>query len=113
MSCLTEYEMLEGVIFEGERKLKSLREKIDLDKRRLSQLRKQCRHDWSESVYEPEREEAYIIPGDKPGTMGSDFRGPTQVTAKTIDKWTRKCSRCGWVQETTRSAARDGKEPVW
>jgi hypothetical protein len=58
-------------------------------------------HQWGDTIYDPIREEAYTIPGDPPGTMGIDWRGPTPVPAKTTDRWSRTCNRCGRTETTT------------
>jgi len=69
---------------------------------KLRSARAACQHKWGETRYTPEHKEAYTIPGDPPGTMGVDWRGPTDVPAKTTKKWTRQCESCGLTQTTTQ-----------
>jgi len=65
----------------------------------LRRLEERCTHKW-EVQYTPHHKAAYTIPGDPVGSMGVDWRGPLDVPAKTIMKWTRTCSVCGMVQTT-------------
>ena len=58
-----------------------------------------CKHKFQE-VYDPICHDAYTIPGDPPGTMGVDWRGPCYVPAETIPRWKRTCERCGLIQYT-------------
>jgi hypothetical protein len=72
-------------------------------KGQLNALQEACRHRghvWGQVQYVPEHHPAYTIPGDPPGTMGVDRRGPCDVPSKTIPRWTRECSDCGLVQTT-------------
>ncbi len=72
---------------------------------RLRRIEENCnggRHNWGEVKNESYYEAGYTIPGDEPGTMGSDFRGPTYVSGGTRPKYTRTCKNCGKVQTTTR-----------
>lgn len=88
--------------------IRRLRKEIELldvslkaKREQLQQIVDKCSHNWSEHRYTPEHYEGYTIPGDPPGTMGSDWRGPTYVEPKTVKKWTRECLVCGEVQTTT------------
>ncbi len=65
-----------------------------------------CAHDWGNPTYNPIVTEAYTDPGDPPGTMGIDWRGPCYVPSTKRDRWTRQCSICGHIQETTNSTNR-------
>lgn len=67
-----------------------------------------CQHDWTNPVYDPIRHEAYTSPGDPPGTMGVDWRGPVHVPASTEKRWKRECRKCGKVEFTTRSVQLPG-----
>lgn len=102
-------------------KYNELQRQIDAKEAELKRLKaqqarvvKECNHDWTEE-YTPEYKEAYTIPGDKPGTMGVDFRGPCHVPAKTIKKWTRTCKKCGCKQVTSRSTTetQTTQKPAW
>ena len=71
-------------------------------KQQVDQLESSCQHDWPVAVYDPEYKDAYTIPGDAPGTMGVDRRGPSHVPAKTTKRWRRVCRQCGKIQTTER-----------
>jgi hypothetical protein len=90
----------------AERKAKALREQ-------LNAARRACRHSWGEVKYVPEYHEGYTIPGDPPGTMGVDWRGPFYVPATTTRRWERTCAACGLAQRTecVRRASAAGATP--
>jgi len=73
------------------------------DRERLAALYRRCSHQWGDIIYDPIYHEAYTSPGDPPGTMGVDWRGPTHVPAQTIKRWRRVCKLCGKVEETQRT----------
>jgi hypothetical protein len=79
----------------------------------LSRIRAACRHPWPAPVYTPQYIEGYTTPGDPPGTMGIDWRGPVHVPSKTIPKWTRTCPECGLTQVTERTQDHVTKSPVF
>ncbi len=76
----------------------------------LDQAEKNCRHEW-DVVRDDLREGGYTIPGDPPGTMGIDWRGPCHVPAKTTPRWRRTCRVCGKVEYTTRIETEEIKHP--
>ncbi len=80
-------------IEEADRKLRDLREN-------LTRREDTCFHSWSTPVADHIYHDAYTIPGDEPGTMGSDWRGPCYVEARTEKRWKRTCRVCGKVQTT-------------
>ena len=86
-----------------ERDIAARAESLDRDREKLRSARAACSHRWGDTRYIPDHREAHVIPGDPPGTMGVDWRGPAHVQAKTIKKWTRQCESCGLVQTTTRT----------
>ena len=73
-----------------------------------------CQHNFT-TVYDPIYHEAYTIPGDPPGTMGVDWRGPVHVPAQTEDRWKRTCGLCGLVEFTKRfeENKKITKTPKW
>jgi hypothetical protein len=75
----------------------------DQAKRELDDYERRCNHKYEETIYDPIRTEAYEIPGDPPGTMGVDWRGPVYVPASTEPRWKRVCIKCGLEQVTTRA----------
>jgi len=93
--------------------IKRLEMELEVAKSRLSKIESECNHDWGETSYTPEYKKAYTIPGDPPGTMGVDWRGPVHVPAETIKKWTRICKRCGKKDVTDRIKKREADEPAW
>lgn len=104
-----------------ETKAKNLRERfasltteVERAQAELQRYEASCNHQWSETVYDPIYHKAYTIPGDPPGTMGVDWRGPCYVPAETIDRWKRECKRCGLVEYTegeTQTVTK--KVPKW
>ena len=79
----------------------------------LHQRQLNCEHNWSDPVYDPIVREGYEHPGDPPGTMGVDWRGPTWVPREEKPRWKRVCSKCKLEQET-RSTRNDVKKvPVF
>jgi hypothetical protein len=77
----------------------------------LQDLQRRCPHNWGKVEYTPEIHEGYQDPGDPPGTMGVDWRGPMWVPRQEIPIWSRKCSECGLVQETMRTRDETKKIP--
>lgn len=71
----------------------------------------QCKHSWTDPVAAHIRHEGYTIPGDPPGTMGIDWRGPTYVEPKTEKRWKRNCRICGEVEYTTKTTTQVTERP--
>ena len=69
----------------------------------LDRIWKHCQHHWGEIKKVEERQPGYTIPGDPPGTMGVDWRGPTYVESKTDVWYERECQNCGKVETTTQT----------
>lgn len=63
-------------------------------------LQRSCCHNWGEIKYVPICTEGYTAPGDPPGTMGIDWRGPTYVPPTTTPQWERTCLLCDLTQKT-------------
>lgn len=93
------------------RKITELQKELRESELALDRSERSCTHDWSTPEYTPERREAYTIPGDPPGTMGVDWRGPCYVPAETIQKWTRRCRKCNKRETTTRTEDKITKVP--
>ena len=64
----------------------------------ILQAEKRCIHHWSQPVEAHIHHEGYEIPGDEPGTMGSDWRGPVYVSPRTELRWKRGCHNCGKIE---------------
>ncbi len=79
------------------------RTKLDFEKatRELEIYEKSCKHDYVEK-YNPIYHPSMTLPGDPPGTMGVDWRGPCYVPARTEERWERECTLCGKVEYTDR-----------
>lgn len=87
-----------------------LKRELDSATGRLNRIRATCPHRWSEPIYEPIYQAAYTIPGDPPGTMGVDWRGPVYVPAKTTPQWVRQCQNCLLVEKTQRATDKVEKD---
>lgn len=81
---------------------KRLEQEAAQKKAAAESLVRKCQHSWDETRYTPDYQAAYTIPGDTPGTMGIDYRGPCHVPSKTTPRWSRTCKNCGVVETTTR-----------
>lgn len=81
--------------------------------RRLSEAVRNCVHNWSKTVADHIYHEGYRIPGDPPGTMGVDWRGPMDVPSKTEKRWKRTCQTCGEVEYTTQTTKEVTEHPTF
>jgi hypothetical protein len=81
----------------------------------LTRKRRECRHVWDDpnGKYTPEVREAYTLPGDPPGTMGVDWRGPCYVPRQSTPRWSRTCKTCGFVEQTAQTREQVIKHPVF
>lgn len=68
----------------------------------LANLQSDCTHEWQVSADDIVRA-AYTDPGDAPGTMGVDFRGPMYVPEQRTKRWKRYCPLCDKTEHTTIS----------
>ena len=87
-------------------------QQVEAARRDLHTIQSACHHEW-DSKYTPDYQPGYTAPGDTPGTMGIDFRGPIDVPSKTTPKWTRYCKVCGKSEITTCTKSVATQEPVW
>lgn len=101
-------------------KTKKLRDRIaelqfemKIAENNLDHIVQNCNHAFDKTIYDPIHTPAYTIPGDMPGTMGVDFRGPCYVEAKTEKRWRRECTRCGKIEYTTNVKQNITEEPNW
>jgi hypothetical protein len=62
-----------------------------------------CRHTWSKIEEVHQYIPSYTIPGDEPGTMGVDWRGPIHVPAQENKQWKRVCENCGKEEITSNT----------
>lgn len=88
-----------------ERRLSKLRQQ-------LSNLQAQCHHDWRSPARRSEHHAGYTDPGDPPGTMGVDWRGPVHVPARQETWWERTCKKCDKTEKTTQTKPA-GEVPVF
>lgn len=94
------------------KKITDLQENLEWARNELKFIEDTCSHSWPKKPeYTPEYQKAYTVPGDPPGTMGVDWRGPVHVPAKTIKRWRRKCIICGKVEITERTKEIFSEEP--
>jgi hypothetical protein len=114
------YVIVNNTIRNMEPKIAKLREKVSNLEKEFQDAKQQlteyvgaCQHHFGEIIYDPIYHEAFTIPGDAPGTMGSDWQGPVHVPAETIDRWRRECKICGLVQYTERTSEEVTKKPKW
>ncbi len=98
----------------------SLRHAIDTHTYELNRAKEQLAdalrnhtHEWSNPIADHIYEKAYTIPGDPPGTMGVDWRGPTYVEARTIKRWKRVCPVCGEMEYTSKVIQQVTEEPTF
>jgi hypothetical protein len=99
-----------------EKELKDKQEALESARRALQYAEAQCcggRHSWGEAEYKPIYHEGYTIPGDPPGTMGIDWRGPCHVPSSSEPRWIRTCKACGKVEETKQAREETVKKPDW
>jgi len=88
---------------EIQREIDELSQQLKANHAKLSQIQFTCRHEWGTVVYDPEVREAYTDPGDPPGTMGIDWRGPFHYPRQETPRWKRTCAKCGKTEITTRT----------
>ncbi len=77
----------------------------------ISSINSNCSHSWGETEPDHVYHKAYTSPGDTPGTMGVDFRGPCHVPARTDHRWKRVCEKCGKVEKTTATKTTTTETP--
>ncbi|MHA2062983.1 MAG: hypothetical protein ACXABY_01235 [Candidatus Thorarchaeota archaeon] len=102
--------MMEDEGYVARRRLVVAQESLERAERELERIYRLCKHDWAVK-YAPEYQEAYTVPGDPPGTMGIDWRGPSFVPSKTVPRWGRACKKCGKVEYTKRSKPSGARLP--
>jgi len=79
----------------------------------ISKIEKNCRHNWSDPIYDPIHHSGYHDPGDPPGTMGVDRRLPCDIPPHTEKRWKRICKTCGYVEITTHLRQESVDRPVF
>lgn len=79
--------------------------------REIRRIQAECRHQWSEPIYDPIVHEGYADPGDPPGTMGVDRRLPLIVPRSERKRWRRYCPLCDLTQYTDRTDAQVRERP--
>ncbi len=79
-----------------------LEEQLQETQRELTRIEASCHHQYR-ITYEPIYHKSHQLPGDPPGTMGIDWRGPVYVPSRTEDRWRRYCGICGKEDYTTHA----------
>lgn len=85
------------------RKIKTKQDELDQLENGLDKIQRKCQHDWSKSTKQSKYYPGYTIPGDPPGTMGVDWRGPCDVPSETKVWYERTCNKCGLNQRTEKT----------
>ncbi|MBI4918712.1 hypothetical protein HY837_02190 [archaeon] len=100
--------------------IKQLRDKFERSKKEfdstkedLERVVNSCKHQFGKTIPDHIHYPAYTIPGDPPGTMGVDRRGPCYVDAKTEKRWKRICDVCGKVEYTSTVKQKIEELPEW
>jgi hypothetical protein len=93
--------------------IKRLEDELKQKKASLLRAEQSCQHDWTSVVADHIYREGYTIPGDAPGTMGIDWRGPCYVPSSTEERWKRTCTKCGKVEHTTRTQEKVTHTPTF
>jgi hypothetical protein len=88
-----------------------LKNRLDSTHEEIRRIQSGCRHQWSETVYDPVVHEAYTFEGDPPGTMGVDRRLPMYVPRTEEKRWKRTCRRCDLTEYTERTDTRIDETP--
>ncbi len=81
---------------------KRLEEQLEGARHEVGRIERACPHHYT-ITYVPIYHEGHECPGDPPGTMGVDWRGPVYVPPHTEDRWRRYCDRCGKEEYTTHA----------
>lgn len=89
----------------------SMKRELELLERQLKTIESQCKHRWGPTEEAHIRHEGYTEPGDPPGTMGIDWRGPIYVEPRIQQRWSRECLECGLVEYTTQSTTVVNQKP--
>lgn len=111
-SKIEEVNRLQAEAMTLQREIDSQAQSLEGKKARLAQIQRTCQHKWSPVKYEPIYQEGYTIPGDPPGTMGIDWRGPCHVPSKTTKQWSRHCPLCDKKELTQRTRKEHVAGPI-
>ena len=82
----------------------TIQERIDHHAAAITELRAEmnrCNHDFSPAKQIITHHPSYEIPGDPPGTMGVDWRGPCYVPARDEIIFRKTCCKCGMRLDTS------------
>ncbi len=81
-----------------------LRKKNELEtaQRLLAEADRACGHIWNDPILMQEYKPAYYVNGDPPNFGGVDRQFGYWVESKTINRWKRKCKKCGKEEVTDR-----------
>lgn len=90
-----------------------LESRLESKKFELDTAIRNCHHNWTDTIADHIYHPGYQCPGDPPGTMGIDWRGPVWVDARTEKRWKRTCQTCGLVEYTTRTKEEVTEHPTF
>lgn len=85
------------------RRVADLESDLAAAKANLARVEQVCSHQWGPVVDASIHHDGYTDPGDPPGTMGINWRGPCYVPGRVEQRWSRTCTVCGKVEFTTRT----------
>jgi hypothetical protein len=95
------------------REIQGLQDSLQSKQEALKRIQYSCQHAFGDPKYTPTIIEGHEIPGDPPGTMGVDWRGPMWVSRQETPRWTRTCSKCLLEQETSQTRDEVKKVPLF
>lgn len=83
--------------------IERLTQQLHAKRAAVQEAESRCHHEWGKTEAAHIYHEGYTCPGDPPGTMGIDWRGPVEVPPRTEYRWKRVCKHCGKVEYTTQT----------
>lgn len=86
-----------------EEEIATLREQVRRKEWQLFEIQRTCKHKWTAPKYDPIIRPGGSSPGDTPGTMGVDFRGPCSWPEERTPRWSRTCTVCNKVEYTSKT----------
>jgi hypothetical protein len=98
MTTIEEVRKLQSRMKALHEEINSRQKELGDTQHRISCIQRSCSHQYDAVKYDPEIRKGGYFPGDAPGTMGVDWRGPMSIPDQTIPRWSRTCKICGKVE---------------
>ena len=95
------YRTLNAELLREQHVLQLQKAKVEDIQARMHQIQRSCNHRWGPSVEDPIIHPGGSSPGDPPGTMGVDWRGPSSWAERREPRWSRTCFLCTLKQYNT------------